>query len=526
MRKLVCGLFAILIGIGTMHAKTYSDKTFLATRSTLDNMAMEYTGYHKQTRKMLGKRWGGAFQVTGFYQESTNKTELGKYFGKYNSATGGDITNPYAGQIQDFVWVLNRPTPTATNSEMYMLLDPDYIIHDHNGKILNADKLAVKGQFRPHQTIYGLRLDYHQKLDKLAEGLYFKVSAPVVHVKNSMGISYTGTKTSQYLPYTTKSVCLNDYLGGCLTQTAPNCSFTQDSLRAAKISRCHDDSTTGVDDIEVLLGYNFLYKTHKHVGVNVAMTIPTDRTPRGTYLFESTLGHRGHWSLGMGVDAAFELWERKKKSLEFIGSIKGKYLLAETEKRTIGFKHKNDADSGYGLCPNLIAGKLVPMGWYMLGAKNGAKGVFPLANVLTRDVTVRPGWQVEGLAQFTFNWRDFTFDLGYNLFAKERESVMVRCWSDNTYAVAEPNLYDPSLDFDGNGTWIQANNWIQKEHLITEPAASPVYVTHKVYAGANYAFNKWEFPLLLGLGGSWEFAQGDNSAINGWALWLKAGLTF
>jgi len=183
-----------------------------------------------------------------------------------------------------------------------------------------------------------------------------------------------------------------------------------------------------------------------------------------------------------------------------------------------------------------VAGKFVPMGWYMLGAQKGKAGVFPLANVLTRRVGVDPGSQVEVLAALSFNWSNYTFDVGYNLFAKERESVSIKkCgWPEETYAIAQPK-YDPNAVFATNGddiwSWTQTggvvNTWISPCDLCVEPAVTPVYVTHKIHAAFGFEWNRWEdYPIMLGLGGSYEFAQGMNSAIEGYALWLKGGITF
>jgi len=553
MRKLLYGLLVCFICVSPTYAKVYTDKTFLMTRSHNDNMAMEYSGWHKQFRMIDDEKWGASIQATGFYQASTNKTDLGKYFGKFNSATGPNMSNPYGGKIQDFIWVKNRPAlvdnnPGPLNNELALLLSPKWIVHylkPTDETVLEPyEELDVMGMFRPKQTSYGIRLDYHQKLDKLAEGLYFKATVPVVHVRNDLGMSYTGRNLTQTLESIGKTATLSNYLSGqfCITGT-------QDVLTHAKI--CGSKSTTGIADIEVKLGYNFLYKEHKHVGTYVSLTIPTDRTPDGEWLFDPVLGKAGHWAIGMGLDGAFELWQHGKKSLEFVGSIDYKYVLNETEKRTLGFKYPDDlVVDGY-----LLAGKRVPMGHYFLGGKFGTSTVFPLANVLTQDVGVEPGSQVEVLADLAMNWGDFTLDIGYNLFAKERECVTVKCWTDYTYAIAKQdyNPADPNVIAQGDspfsqrdlwcGRWDAAgndgnvvsgtdtdltagNNWIQKKDLDATVAETPVYVTHKIFGGFTYAFNSWDYPLMLGIGGSWEFTQGTNSAIDGYALWLKGGITF
>lgn len=549
MRRLVSGLVAGLMLFFCLGAKVHTDKTFLAPRSHNENLAMEYTGWHKQFRKKNVNKWDGAVQVTGFYQASTNKEDLGKYFGKYNSATGPNITNPYADDIQDFIWVTDREalddTVATLNNELALLLDSRHIIHDYDQNDLNVfvpdgETLDVKGTFRPKQTSYGVVFDWHQKLDKLTKGLYFKVSVPVVHVKNDLNVCYTGDRLTQRIPTAENTpsgddkVSLANYLGGCYSLTN-----SQDALTHAKI--CGSDSKTGVADVKVKLGYNFMYHEHKHFGVNACLTIPTNGTPNGEKLFEATLGYLGHWAIGMGVDCAFELWQHGKKSLEFVGAVDYNYVLNATEKRTLGIKYADELLTGNpdGAFEASLAGKRIPMGYYMLGAQAGKKLKFPLANVLTRDVGVEPGSRIEVLADLAFNWCNFTFDLGYNLFAKEKESVTVKCWQNDLYAIAGLE-WDPDTEFTapysfpdlniGDGSGISgaaedAARWIQRDHLLAGDAATPVYVTHKLFAGFTYAWD-WKYPLMFGCGGSWEFAQGSNSTLDGYALWAKLGVTF
>lgn len=541
MRRLGYGLLAILISLGSVQAKVYTNKTFLMPRSHNENLAMEYSGWHKQFRKIDDKLWGVALQVTGFYQASTNKKPLGKYFGMYNNATGPTLTNPYAGQTQDFIEVRQRAalgqnnpgaSPNPLNNEEALLLDPRNIFH-HTA---SGAGINTKTVFRPRQTSYGIRFDYHQKLDKLTNGMYLRVSVPVVHVKNDMNTCCTGSVLKQNLPNNTGvRVTLADYLAGKVENTAT--TTLQKRLCKAKI--CGAQSKTGVADIDVILGYNFLYDEHKHFGVNVSMVIPTDDTPDGEWLFEPTLGLAGHWAFGMGLDGAFELWQHGNKSLEFVCAANYKYVLNATEKRTLGLKYGN------GIEPDsyLVAGKRIPFAHYRLGAQQGVKGVFPLANILTKDVGVEPGSRVEALASMAFNWGNFTFDAGYNLFAKERECVSLKgcccstgeccgCgWPNDTYAIPE-HAYVTNLGFAAADIYTDLpnpdllNTWIKKCDLLPQDAATPVYVTHKIYGGLNYNVGKGKYQGMVGLGGSWEFTQGMNSALDGYAIWVKGALTF
>lgn len=508
MRKLNIGLLVAMTFIGSLSAKTYTDKKFLTPRSHNENLAMEYTTWHKQTSIIDEDKWGGAVQATAFYQESTNKTDLGKYFGIYNWLTAQQ-------RIQDFIQVKDD----ATNSPLL----PKNIIHDPNNTV--TEMLHVKGTFRPKQTSYGVRLDFNQKLDKLARGLYFKVTAPIVKVKNDMGITYSGGTLTQTVPGLDVKKSLADFLAGGVATT------TQDALTHAKIAG--SDSTTGVADVDVALGYNFLYEDTKHVGAKVCLTIPTGGSPDGVKLFEARVGNNGHWALGLGVDGKFELWKDDNKSLDLGFAFNYKYLFNATEKRTLDFKFSDS------ISDTALAGKHVMYGHYRLAGKRASSKLFPLANVLTQDVGVEPGSQVEGLVDFAFNCGNFTFDLGYNFYAREAENVSVKSWSNGTYAMVRTtapipydtsgveNFFDPTdpvYAYDGTSDTVQVP--IHRDHLMPETAASPVYVTHKIFTGFGYAWNKWNYPVMAGVGGSWEFVQGSNAALDGWALWAKLGLRF
>ena len=512
MRKSIYGLLVILMGVGSVSAKVHTNKHFLMPRSHNENLAMEYSTWHKQFAEIDHEKWGGAIQATGFYQASTNKTDLGKYFGVYNWQTPQQ-------KINDFIWV---EKDTANGAHLKSI----NVIHDPNTLIARGTTLHVKATFRPEQESYGVRLDYHQKLDKLAEGLYFKVSAPIVHVKNNMGLKFTGTKTTQYLPGTTTSVSFENYLKGSLSVTN-----TQQALTHARMGG--SDSTTGVADIDVTLGYNFLYKDNKHFNANVCLTIPTGGTPDGVKRFEAGVGNGGHYALGCGIDGAFELWKKEDKSLDVIFAANYKYLFNATEKRTLDFKYSDSISN------SSLAGKRVLFGPYRLGAKDGGHILFPLANVLTRDVGVEPGSQFEGLLNLAFNWGSFTFDVGYNLFAREAENVSVKSWPNTSYAMVKETAAFPyntsgvqqtfdadsvTYAYDGTSDTVQVP--IHKDHLLTDAATNPVYVTHKIASGVGYNFVDWKYPMMVGIGGSWEFVQGSNAALDGYALWAKLGVSF
>lgn len=558
MKRFLNGVLVALILVGSMAAKTYTDKTFLMPRSHNPNLAMEYTTWHKQMALIDDNKFGGTIEATGFYEKSNNKVDLGRYFG---------VCNYYQDScIDDFIAVVPY-WPTGPNPKH---VDGGFLFHTYNspassGYLTLADKLT----WRPYRESYGVRLDYHQKLDKILKGLFFKVSAPIVHVKTSLGWSSsccqpscaTSCKTTctPKQPYCTKQKLQNDasgtlkgtaysvgdYLTGCVKNDYANAK--QAALCKAKIH--NGQSETGIADIDLIIGYNFLYKNEKHVNVNIGLTIPTGNTPDGTWLWEPVVGNGGHWALGAGLDTHFELWKDDDKSLDLIFALNYRYLFSSTEKRTFGYKWP--AGTTLAGTPG-TPGSRVLYGHWLLGAKTGDKIATPLANYMTRDLKITPGSQFDGIIQLAFNYENWTFDAGYNLYAKEGESLSLKCdpctteassgsacstsgcdkacdgWTDGTYGIAGPFIWNTAEAFapaNSNHIFGTANSTIQRTDICLDSCTQDSVTTHKLYGGIGYAFKEWEYPLMLGIGGSYEFAN-ENNALEAWSLWAKIGLTF
>ena len=557
MKRFVYGILVACIMMGSATAKTYTDKTFLMPRSHGMNMAMEYTTWHKQTSMIDDNKFGGSIQVTGFYEESENKKDLGKYFGVTNYGNDCSLDDFFTVRPDSFEYV-NRE-----HAEAAFLFHTSQQAADANGMPngLGDKTLADKITWRPYRHAYGVRLDYHQKLDKLLKGLYFKVSLPIVHVKTSMGWTSsccgcdpcsTGTAdycTKQALTddngdLTGAEKSLADYLTGNVESTAA--LDIQDKLCKAKI---HNNNTkTGIADLDFVLGYNFLYKPTRHVNANIAVTVPLGNEPNGEYLFPAIVGNAGHWAVGAGFDSSFQVWKEDKKSLDFLFACNYRYLFESVEKRTMGFLWPLTGGNIGGL--SSASGRRAMYGHWFLGAKKGVAKVTPLANFLTRDLRVTPGSHFEAITQMSFNWCKFTLDCGYNLFMRRADDVRLikepccntgcatTCntgcatdcttdcggWLNDTYYIPEVN-YETSAAFDSaDGLW-SVPDPINEEHLCLDACTQPSVVSHKLYAGAGYSFDKWDYPVMLGLGGSYEW-ETDNDCLRTWALWAKLGVTF
>ena len=550
MKRFFHGLLAAAIIIGNVAADTHTNKTFLMPRPNGMNMAMEYSTWHKQTSMIDDEKFGGSIQATGFYEESENKSDLAQYFGVRNWDNNNSI-DPFLVVVPEYA--------TATQPAH---IGAGFMFHASQvstGAIWPV--LADKITWAPYRQAYGVRLDYHQKLDKLLKGLYFKVSMPIAHVKTSMGYSSTcgcgpcggcdpcSTSTPNYcvrqrltddagafVDGTEKSVI--DYLTGNVENTST--IDAQEKLCFAKIHNGNSD--TGIADIDFILGYNFWYEKEKHLNVNIGVTVPTGNKPDGEFLFPAIVGNAGHWALGFGLDSSFELWRNNDSCIDLLLACNYRYLFSSTEKRTMGFTWPNGAT----LTANGWNGQKARYGHWWLGAKLGATTTTPMANFLTRDIKVTPGSHFEGIVQLAYNTNNWTFDLGYNLFAREEDDLKLDCgsctpcestcstgcstecggWTDDTYAVAsdewETNVAFASV---ADHLYIDDTDFINAANLCLDACRQPSVVTHKLYGAIGYAFNEWDYPLMLGIGGSYEW-ETDNDCVDGWALWAKVGLTF
>jgi hypothetical protein len=512
MRRFVYAFTISALALSTaMMATTRTNKTFLAPRDHASNIAMEFSTWQKQINKIDDKKFGGFFQATPFCQASTNKMNMGKYFGIENQNASNRLDN--------YILISNSANDKHQEGHRILL----------DGGTTTADTtLSTQIDFRPFRGSYGIRLDYHQKLDNFLEGLYLRVNAPIVCVKTSLGYTYSGQsqqlKTATGFDGGAKTV--EEYLKGNVSNTAT--SYKQAALSYAKIH--NGQEATNIADINLMFGYNFLYSEKRHISLNASFIIPTGNAADGEFRFAPIVGNGGHFAVGIGGDAFFEFWKDGKKSMDVSFVANYKHLFKATDKRTLDFKYANTEEL------STLANTRVMWGPYMLGGTSGATEATPLANFLTQDVNVTPGSQIDMLISLGFNYDKWRFDAGYEFFAKEAESVKVKSWTDDTIGIAATSwdtqyafMTDSTHSTIYMGTDGAYGNYalytIDSGDLLPSSAASPSQATHKIFASAGYAFSDWEYPLMAGLGGSYDFASG-NAALEEWAVWFKLGLSF
>ncbi|MBD3273015.1 hypothetical protein GF385_01535 [Candidatus Dependentiae bacterium] len=512
MRKLSL-LLVLSFFISNVYAVKYSDKSYLSVRPHLTNLAMQQTTWHTNLYRRPDAKYNGTIQIVPFYQESDNKTDIGKYFGFDWGGTRG---------IENIISV-ESPDPAVGPNGTNRVFSALYIIHDRAGSIAAADRIQARYEMKVYQEVLGARLDYHQDLDKILDGLYFRVSTPIVEVKNHFNTSALETETPQQIPgMANTSVTFLDYLAGKVENISAN--NLQDPLKYAKIDGGRHTSS-GFADVDVRIGWKYWYKKRLRAGMSISLLVPTGKTPKGEWLFEPVHGNGHHWGIGGALDGVVTFWRRDNKSVEFMLNADYKYLFQGIEKRTLDFREPD---------PNNVT--YLRGGYYVLGGQNQVAGTFPLANVLTRDIKVTPAHQFDGIAALNINLNNWIIDLGYNIFAKVKEEVHLRHpWENDKYAVAgvtynTANVFNllvngTTQSYAYNGAANGTNAAIQEQYLDFDAIKSPNAVTHKIFGGIGYQWNQYKYPAMFGIGGSYEFVQ-RNSALEGWSVWTKLGISW
>jgi len=490
-----------------------TQKTTLILRDHRYRAAL-FSSFH-ELKVEKSEDFASKFQVTGFYNETQDRKRLGEVFGA---------------NCKNFVVVGTQASVNAGTADV----ENNFLLHYEKDPAANVLKGTLK--FNPQRTTYGTHVEVFMNLDKILKGLYFKENMAVMHIKHNLGVevcdSQGGAEQSILSDETNESHTLLDILGGkslkrIFNQGNPKDEVNDNGEQAALIYAklgCESLSRTGFSNIESTLGWIFYNKDYYKFGVSISLQSPTGDRPTAEFLWEPRLGSK-HWGVGGGLEASAELWSNKDQNLKVLYELQYRYQFQAGEKRTLGIKN---------VLTNARRSKHILSHYYLL-AETKKYSLHPAANVLTKEVDVEPGSQIDTFIALNYNMKKWTVDLGYNFFWKEKESVSLDAckWKDNTYAIAAfdwatcDNL-DPFDIFAAGGDQSNAqpaNKPINFCNLDTSVAETPSILSHTIFGSIGYMATLWSQPLMLALGGAYEFGD-DRAAADSFTLWAKLALSF
>lgn len=297
---------------------------------------------------------------------------------------------------------------------------------------------------------------------------------------------------------------------------------------------------TGVDDIALRLGYNFVRDEEDLLGLYGLLFVPTGKGTKSEYVFEPLVGSK-HVGVGLGLIADYTFYECGSTSIDFLLDARYAHFFKHHEVRSM------DLYNGDWSRYLLVAQPTDP--------------TTPLSgiNFFTQKVNVNPSNLFEVWAAVSFNYCNFHFEAGYDFWHRSKEKISL---ADADLGVGIYDIaYDPyntcqisescakicqSVPTEAgapvsdlafvtvknsnalNDKAITQNNCqnLPCSYLNPNSAASPRALSSTVYGAISYdCCLCCEYPVMIGIGGQYEFAH-RASALSQYGVWLKSAISF
>jgi len=402
-----------------------------------------------------------------------------------------------------------------------------------------GDGASMYGQMklRPEQKRLGAVVSLESDLGKLLgfDGLRFSFAMPFVRITNNLGVTYPSSTASHTgtNKVVTAASTIKNFFEGNYTQPGTN---SQEELKFGKVTTA-DQVRSGIADVKAALMYDVVRLDEGLVQLRGGLILPLGTKPEAEYLFTPTVGNGSHVGFMCGARGEMLLWKNEAKHMSLILTADAEFtfLLASREKRIPGI---------YNTGASVQA--LVPWGHTALGVQYQNPGLFPLANVLARDMMVIPGPHFELTTGLTYTWKDFYAKCAYNAFYRKTEVVdLADQWPTDRYGMA---TYDYHSDVAATNFTAAALTTTSKHavgplavrnstatHLTgasvvyqvdTAVCTAPDVDTQQVLIGGGYKRVIKGMPVDLGAFASYEFALDTSKAVNGWAVGFQLGVSF
>jgi hypothetical protein len=311
-------------------------------------------------------------------------------------------------------------------------------------------------------------------------------------------------------------------------------------LQAGRVLCC-ENNTTGLADLPLHLGYDFIREQGGTVGAYLRAVFPTGQEKNLRSIFNPQVGY-GRWQIGAGLMGRFKLYDNDNDTtlnayLDFYTT----HIFSKRECRVFDLK-ANGCFSRYLLLKEFDNE----------GVLTG--NLFNVADIFTVGVKSQFNWSLETLALLQLKHKAWAFDLGYNLWARDCETFNCKGLTQLCNPCNElSHCCDDEVSLNGNQYGIKGNTYANDpdtaslstiavaatpdvtQVFITElnfadmldfnQGKAPRALTHKVFGQANYNFEDRNYPLFVGIGGEAEFSHG-NKALHQWSVWAKAGIAY
>jgi hypothetical protein len=483
-----------------------SSKTFFSVRPLDTSMqAMYVAGFRNERAHVRENGIGGAVEAVFFGSKSLKDERLASYF------------------MPDCTTSMEAINGTEDES---IALDAEHF----NIITTSGDEFKSNICFKMNQSVMGLGLHYKQLFywnEQETEGWWMSVSSSIQRVKNTVNLSEK-----------IEDPAVDLATGSVATMKE---AFNQSAWCYGKVACDCPEAKLGLADIDIKIGGEILPCADAHFAFYGGLIIPTGNKAKAEYVFEPIVGNGGHFGLETGMEGGYIIWKNDAKnrwfSTEF--STNTQYLFKNTQKRSFDVKNK-------------------PWSRYQAVYANKAQAqeaidtenpylFTPGINVFTSNVEVTPRLAHNISSALVYNASGFRIEAGYNLFCRQSECVKLDCpWPTDEDA---PAFKARISDIDADTLLInptrtiyaetQSNNVnlgydiesytlgeITEGQLDLQSATHPAIVTNIFHFAMGYRWDNINFPIHIDGGASYEYADDNNTVLDRWAVWAKAGFAF
>jgi len=506
-------------------------KTFFLPRSPGWNLARQLAGWQELLPGSDGRVWGD-WNATFERTHSFDNKRLAQYL------FGSTCLHLVGSQVR------------SRNNKRDLVADYFGLSPHFNGTAC----------FKPSLDNWILDLNFHLGLDHWCQGVYLQIYLPIVRTKWDLGLHCNERNTNNLNQIAIQPDC---YM-------SPGVVPALDSIRQALSGQipfgdmhtpwqfgkfsCGPLYKTGVANIDVLLGWNFILTHDYHTGAYLQITLPTSNKPRGEYIFEPILGNAGYWELGGGFTGHTTLFEQGCQNISIYAKASFTSILRSYEIRSFDFKSQGPL-SRYLLLKNFTA------------KDEYNKNLFNAINYNTHAVYAGGNSKVELACKLAYLYGQWGIDLGYDFYFKSSEHLCInpRIYpSDFTFSrlgikgtepvcdqsnqnnqsnrlplstMLQSKLHDelaPDNTTQNNATITHAGSpdvcpvLVRTRDLDLNSARVPRQITHKFFWHISYTRVNTCFEPQLGIGGEVEVDSSPKllSSLNQWGIWLKGALAF
>lgn len=415
----------------------------------------------------------GAFSIIPEYSQSFNSKSLSHFL------FGSDLVNCNQLYIQGSQ-VENR------NSKAW-LADYFGLPTDYQSKI----------SFSPKIQNAILDINFYVGLDELAEGLFFKINFPLVWTKwtlcPSEEIVDSGVNGFSAGYMSTYTIAREDLAPNFLSTMNGGYKFgdMQTPIKAGKfINKC-DCSVTRLAQVDLALGWNFVLENNHHFGIFLCAVAPTGNRPVSHYIFEPLAGNGKHWEFGAGITGSWIFHQSQENPDRYAGlwfNWTATHLFNSCQCRTFDFCSK--PSSRYMLLEemgnnnNNINAQV--NGDDITASQQYNRSLIPAVNWSTFPIDVRIDVQTDAAIKFGFVIDNWTFDLGYNFWARSGEKFC----NDKCSCDAVTKIYSIKGD-----TWVYG---VIRENDV-ETTKYPLSASQSqadIHSGKNYPAVDSDNPLI------------------------------